>query len=118
MVSLVSAENTALVNVAIINSPSLIAPEIEGIEFPIGFADFQVEGLEPGQATTISLILPETTNDQPYSTYWIYSPEPNNPEPHWYEFLFDGLNLSIRTEIIILTEWIFILLMVKGEIGI
>ncbi|GEM_PF-1945988 len=29
-------------------------------------------------------------NDQPYSTYWMYSGEPNNTEPHWYEFLFDG----------------------------
>jgi hypothetical protein len=29
---------------------------------------------------------PETT----INTYWKYGPTPDNPTPHWYEFLFDG----------------------------
>ena len=39
------------------------------------------------QEVTVTLTLPEGFMA---TTYYHYGPEPSNPEPHWYEFLFDG----------------------------
>ena len=43
--------------------------------------------LQGRQEVTVTLTLPEGFLA---TTYYNYGPEPNNPEPHWYEFLFDG----------------------------
>lgn len=59
----------------------------DGVVFPVGFYSFTASGFAPGQATTVMLILPPGTVA---ATYFKYGPTPENPDPHWYEFLFDG----------------------------
>jgi len=59
----------------------------EGVTFPYGFFEFQVTGLAPGEAITVTLYLP---TGETLTTYWKYGPTPNNPVPHWYEFMYDG----------------------------
>lgn len=58
-----------------------------GVEFPIGFLDFQLAALVPGASSTITLYL---EGDRIVESYYKYGPTPDNALDHWYEFLFDG----------------------------
>ncbi|MBD2169240.1 DUF4114 domain-containing protein [Calothrix membranacea FACHB-236] len=62
-------------------------PENKDIDFPVDFFNFELEGLTPGTATTVNLLLPQ---DQAYNTFWKYGKTPDNNQDHWYEFLYDG----------------------------
>ncbi len=73
-------------------------PEQNAI-FPTGFLDLGIIlpgingsstlGVEPGpQATTVTLFLPP---DVKVDSYFNFGPTPDDPEPHYYEFLFDGV---------------------------
>ena len=55
-----------------------------GIGFPVGFFKFIVEGINIGSAVTVELLLPANI-----TTYYKYGPTPNDPDDHWYEFLYD-----------------------------
>lgn len=85
-VSLQTQTWLGLRDVAAVDNPSP-GDEPTGTEFPLGHFDFGVEGLLPGGATTLTLYLPDDTE---VDTYYMYSPTPDDPTPHWYEFLFDG----------------------------
>ena len=64
-----------------------------GINFPFGLFEFGVldclSNLGPGSAVTVTLHLPEGIK-LPVDTYYKFGPTPDNPEYHWYEFLYDG----------------------------
>ena len=69
----------------------------EDIDFPYGLFEFGIldclANLEPGSAITVTVDLPEGVNlpeGQIINTYYKFGPTPDNPEPHWYEFLWDG----------------------------
>ena len=51
------------------------------------FFDFTVAGLTPGGSTTVVLHLP---SDVTVETFYKYGPTTADPNPHWYEFLYDG----------------------------
>ncbi len=87
-VTIVAPEGTELVGVAATDNPS---PDDTppGAEFPAGFLAFEVHGLEIGGAIELQIIvdLPEGVV---FNSYWKYGPTPDDPTPHWYEFMFDG----------------------------
>ncbi len=56
-------------------------------EFPWGFFDFSIDGLDPGEAVTVTLIL---HSGEPAGKYYKYGLTPDNLEPHWYDFTYDG----------------------------
>ncbi len=56
-------------------------------EFPFGFFDFSIDGLNPGEAVNVTLIL---HNAPAISKYYKYGMTPDNITPHWYEFTYDG----------------------------
>lgn len=92
-VTLESPAGTELGAVAATTNPSP-SDEPEGVDFPIGFLDFAVQGVTPGAITTVELIMNSGT---PVNTYYKFGPTPDDPatladetQPHWYEFLFDG----------------------------
>lgn len=58
-----------------------------GVEFPIGFLDFQLAALVPGASSTITLFV---EGDQMVESYYKYGPTSDNPADHWYEFAYDG----------------------------
>ncbi|MBT8122125.1 MAG: peptidylprolyl isomerase, partial [Gammaproteobacteria bacterium] len=58
-----------------------------GMAITRGFAGFDIGGLAPGAATTVTVTLP--VGDAP-DTFFNYGPTASNPVPHWYEFNFDG----------------------------
>jgi len=59
----------------------------DGITFPFGFFNFTIAGLDEGGATSLTLNLPE---DETVNSYWKYGPTPENPNPHWYAFMYDS----------------------------
>ena len=83
--ALVGPTGTAFTSVQTLGNPSP-SDTPEGITFPLGFVEFQVTGLV-GESLTVDLLLPEGVG---VNTYWKYDATPDNPTPHWYEFLYDG----------------------------
>jgi parallel beta-helix repeat protein len=85
-VTLVSPEGTQLADVIAFGNPSPSdAPP--GVDFPIGFLSFKVQGLAPGGSVDVTLFLPA---NETIASYYKYGPTRNNPEDHWYEFIFEG----------------------------
>ena len=58
------------------------------VDFPQGVFSFALDGLSPGQSLTLKLILPPT--GPVVHDYFKYGAEPGNPDPHWYNFAYDG----------------------------
>ena len=85
-VTLSSPEETNLAAVQAGDNPSPDnAPP--GVDFPVGFFEFTVQGVIPGGSTTVTLFLPPGATA---NTYYKFGSTPDNATPHWYEFLFDG----------------------------
>ena len=85
-VTLVSAEGTEIQNTTAGGNPSP-ADTPTGVEFPVGFFDFALSGMGVGGSTTVTIILPA---GQTIETYYKYGPTADNPNSHWYDFLYDG----------------------------
>jgi len=85
-VTLAAPAGTLLSSVAVGPNPSP-ADAPPALDFPFGFLSFPIGGLAPGDAATATLHLPPGLA---LVTYQRYGPEPGNPGPHWYEFLYDG----------------------------
>jgi hypothetical protein len=81
-----SPEGTCLESVEPVENPSPINTP-DGVEFPYGFVRFAVTDIEPGESIVVTLTLEPGAD---VNTYWKYGSTPDNPEPHWYEFLYDG----------------------------
>lgn len=63
-------------------------PEIfDGFNFPYGYIGFDIVLANPGDASTVTMTLPEGQN---VSAYFKYGPTPAVPTPHWYRFDFNG----------------------------
>ncbi|MEA5595937.1 choice-of-anchor U domain-containing protein [Rivularia sp. UHCC 0363] len=87
IITIVSAPNSILRNVKITTENAVSEPEEKDITLPVGVLDFKLEGLTPGSATTVNLLLPQ---DQNYNTFWKYGKTPESNQDGWYEFLYDG----------------------------
>jgi hypothetical protein len=66
-------------------SPSAGVAAPSGVDFPFGFLDFSITGVEPGGTAdlVISGLDPSAITD-----YYKYGATPANPAAHWYNFLF------------------------------
>lgn len=81
-------DGTELVDVQSTENPAPSGTELpEAAEFPIGFVQYGVRGLSEGAATTVTLNLEDGIDA---NSYWKYGPTPDNTEPHWYNFAYDG----------------------------
>ncbi|MBN2863127.1 MAG: T9SS type A sorting domain-containing protein [Bacteroidales bacterium] len=85
-VTLVVPDGTELSQVKVTDNPSASDTPADA-QFPWGFFDFSIDGLDPGEAVTVTLILHEATS---VSKYYKYGITPDNLEPHWYDFTYDG----------------------------
>lgn len=52
-----------------------------------GVFDFTLEGVAPGQAVELGIILPAGTTPE---SFYGYGATPDNPDQHWFDFTFDG----------------------------
>ncbi len=85
-VTLAAANETTLANILAKTNPSP-GDSPAGMTFPYGFFDFTINGVTLGGATTLTLFLPSGAAP---NTYYKFGATPDNPTPHWYEFLYDG----------------------------
>jgi hypothetical protein len=81
-----SGGKTALSDVTSVGNPSP-SDTPAGVQWPIGFLDFNVTGIPPGGSTIVTIHLPSGTT---VNSYWKYGKTPDITIPHWYEFLFVG----------------------------
>ena len=86
-ISLASAPGTSLVSVRAVENPSPMDTP-PGVVFPLGFFQFSVQGLAPGAATSVELLLPDGLE---IDTYYKFGPTPENGTDHWYDFVSDDL---------------------------
>ncbi len=86
VLTLEAPEGTTVESVEPVDNPAPVNTP-EGVEFPYGFLKFTIGGLEPGGAATVTLYYPAGAAP---STYYQYGPTPDDPNAHWYEFLYDG----------------------------
>jgi len=86
--TIVAPEGTTLADVSVSNNPDLNNTP-EGVEFPLGFISFTINGVAVGGSAEVTLIadLPE---GETLESFWKFGPEAGAPDPHFYEFLFDG----------------------------
>ena len=84
-VTLEAQQGTTLEGVGAIKNPS--PKNAPPVKFPVDFFRFSVQGVDAGGATTITLFL---HGGGAVRTYYKFGPTPDDPAPHWYEFLFDG----------------------------
>ena len=77
---------TTLSQMKVTDNPSPLTTPADA-QFPFGFFDFTIEGIDHGEAVEVTLILHggETVNK-----YYKYGFTPDNPTSHWYEFMYDG----------------------------
>lgn len=85
-ITLGSPIGTALENVSPSGPPDF-ANIPAGYSFPLGFVSFTITGLARGGSVVVTNFFHD---DIDCDTVFAYGPTPDNPTPHWYEFLFDG----------------------------
>lgn len=81
--TLVVADGLTLADVAATADPSAGEAPPPGLTFPFGFFAFTVGGLDAGGCTTVDLHLPPAR----LPSYYKHGPTPDDPAPHWYEFV-------------------------------
>lgn len=77
---------TQLSEVNVTNNPSPTDKPADA-EFPWGFFDFSIDGLDPGEAIAVTLILHDS---EPAGKYYKYGITSDNLTSHWYEFMYNG----------------------------
>ncbi len=85
-VTLVVPDGTELSQLIVTDNPSP-TDSPEDAEFPFGFFDFSIDGLDLGEAITVTLYL---HGGEAVKSYYKYGYTPDNNELHWYEFMYDG----------------------------
>gem|GEM_PF-1210534 len=85
-VTIASAAGTSISNITAEDNPSTTdAPS--NFEFSCGFFGFRIAGVGINGATMVTLYLPV---GETFDSYYKYGQTPNDPNNHWYEFLYDG----------------------------
>src|SRR5262249_33516811 len=84
-VDLSSSAGTRLEDVRAVETPAPTALPAR-VSSPLGAFEFTALVVGPGGTATVTLDLPAGV---PLNTYYKYGPTPEDPQPHWYEFLFD-----------------------------
>ena len=82
--SLVAPEGLLLTGIASTQVPQGVPG---GVNFPYQFVEFLVQNVTAGSGATLALVLPDGST---VNNYLKFGPTPDNPTPHWYEFMYDG----------------------------
>jgi predicted outer membrane repeat protein len=83
-VTIAAPEGTTLAGVTAHPVPADAPP---ALDYPSGMFSYEVQGLTPGVASTVTLYIP---GGQEINTFYKFGPTPKERTDHWYEFLFDG----------------------------
>lgn len=85
--TLAAPSGTQLIDVS--TSEELVDPEIGPFELgtPVGVLSFTLAGVDTGGMATVELFVESLVS---IDSYYKFGTTPDNPTPHFYEFLFDG----------------------------
>ncbi len=86
--TIVAPDGTTLADVSVSDNPDP-ANAPDGVEFPLGFISFTINGVAVGGTAEVTLIA-DLPADETLESFWKFGPEAGAPDPHFYEFLFDG----------------------------
>jgi|GEM_PF-3707148 len=86
--TIVAPAGTTLADVSVSDNPDP-ANAPDGVEFPLGFISFTINGVAVGGTVEVTLIA-DLPADETLESFWKFGPEAGAPDPHFYEFLFDG----------------------------
>lgn len=84
--TLLTSSGTRINNISMLSADQVMTPP-DNIQFRLGVLDFEINKVPVGGNVEVGIIL--LPGDVP-TTYYMYGPTPDNTNPHWYEFLFDG----------------------------
>jgi hypothetical protein len=101
-VTLAVPSGTVLSQLKVTGNPSISDTPADAL-FPFGFFDFSIDGLDIGEAVTVTLIL---HNGSSINKYYKYGPTPDNIEPHWYDFTYDGQTGALINDNIITLHFV------------
>ncbi|MFH2066631.1 MAG: choice-of-anchor U domain-containing protein [Pseudomonadota bacterium] len=82
-----SSEGTIISRLEIKEKPSSSSIPSDDLEFTYGLVDLTIENVDTSGNAIVKLYLPEGSSPE---TYYKYGPTPDQPEDHWYEFMYDG----------------------------
>lgn len=97
-ISLVTFEGLSFKDVKSLSGSQLVALP-EGVALDLGALEFSIEGFLPGNTIQVGVVLPQGVV---VDAYYMYGPTPENVNPHWYDFSFDG-----KTGAVILGDVVF-----------
>jgi len=86
--TIVAPAGTTLADVSVNDNPDP-ANAPDGVEFPLGFISFTINGVAVGGTAEVTLIA-DLPAGETLESFWKFGPEAGAPDPHFYEFLFDG----------------------------
>jgi len=77
---------------------------VDGLEFPQGYARFAIKNVQAGGSVAVNYsIAGVTSRCQLANSFFQYGSTPDDPSPHWYEFLFDGeTGAEINGDVVVL----------------
>jgi ELWxxDGT repeat protein/VCBS repeat-containing protein len=76
-------DGTFFTNMQAVETPADVPA---GVTLPFGAFSYQVNGLTPGNAAHVQVILP---NGSTVNNFYKFGPEAGNTTPHWYSFDYD-----------------------------
>jgi hypothetical protein len=85
-ITLVAPAGKAIQNARSVENPSPDDAPLH-TQFGLGFYDFNIVDLEPGEHLTVQMILPVTVSAP--NSYWRYGKTPDTPTVHWYLWMYD-----------------------------
>ncbi|MCB9783776.1 MAG: VCBS repeat-containing protein [Candidatus Omnitrophica bacterium] len=85
-VTLISPTGTSFTEVEALSDAGATPPDA-GLDFPIGFFAFKINGVSPGTPTRVELLLPSEVNVDTYYRYGLLTGDVN---PQWYNFTLEG----------------------------
>lgn len=85
-IALVTSGGSSLRDVRFVDAPQAALPL--GIETPFGYLASDVPVANAGGNATLEFLLPD---DLSFNAFYRFGPTPDDPQPHWYRFRFDGV---------------------------
>jgi hypothetical protein len=82
-----SPEGTIISKLAIKENPSSSSIPLDDLDFAYGLVDLTIENVDANGSAIVKLYYPEDSSPE---AYYKYGPTPDQPEDHWYEFMYDG----------------------------
>jgi hypothetical protein len=98
-----SPEGTIISKLTIKEKPSSSSIPLDDLDFTYGLVDLTIENVDVNGSAIVTLYYPEDSSPE---AYYKYGPTPDQPEDHWYEFMYDGETGAVIDQNIITLHYV------------